>query len=319
MSKAPTQLLSKVRYGTLGSSAVPPDKVLLLESGSRDEPLAAAREPPASGSCDESNPDDLPLVIVAIGVQTYYWAELCREFPCCMNACIDVRDAFNKEFREDTLGDGFDSSVRSRMMEKATWHPVKAAARTILDWFRLLIVVCNHGKHRSLSLAYELSQELKCELVSPRDRTRSDTRDPKGFISYLKHRLDQHHKHFGASPHPIIGAWVCKVNFDGVQWAKEANEQFSDMYSDPLSLHDLREGDLVVQTRSKHKCDEGWLIGTKIRGDEVVPNRWFPCTSVNPLQDSHFRFNFIHSLKSQWIRESRPSGFTLGVGSEFVE
>ena len=90
------------------------------------------------------------------------------------------------------------------MMAKDMWGVVWEVAMCILRAFGILIVVCNHGRHRSLSLAYELADRLGCELVSQRYRhcpTRLCT--PDQLLAHLTPRLVWHRKEFGGCPYPI--------------------------------------------------------------------------------------------------------------------
>ena len=105
---------------------------------------------------------------MALGIHTDHWSEVKKEYPGVLNCCINVVEAFEKGHDESSSGTGFDKHVRERMMAKDTWETVWELALVVLMAFGLVVVLCNHGKHRSLSLAYELHKSFGVELVSIR-------------------------------------------------------------------------------------------------------------------------------------------------------
>ena len=109
-----------------------------------------------------------PWLVVAVGIETEHYDHILDHFPDIVNCCIDVRRAFNKKKNENTDGTGFDEFVRTRITSKDTWTTVWEVAKVILQKFSLLVVLCSHGKHRSLSLAIELANYTGCECVSTR-------------------------------------------------------------------------------------------------------------------------------------------------------
>ena len=105
--------------------------------------------------------DDLQPTVIAIGVKKVYWQLLLESFPSIANCGLDVRNAFSREWDENTSGTGFDWATRRRIMAKKAWPFVWEIAMSVLAKLGLLIVVCNFGKHRSLSLAYQLAFTLR--------------------------------------------------------------------------------------------------------------------------------------------------------------
>ena len=227
-------------------------------------------------------------IVIAVGTKTAHWDKLVAAFPSILNCCIDVRDAFQRQWDDDTTGNGFDACVRDKVMAMPTWTIVKEIAMSVLKAFRLLIVVCNWGKHRSLSLAYEVANETQCELTSPRDRNHPvRLKCVDAFMDYLSPRLENHRSLLRDAEHPVVGIHMCKVDFDGAKWAEESNRRTRKTYVHPQSLHVLLRGDLVVETRSIED-GEGWLFGSVIRGTEVVSDLWFPPPAVSPMRDYYF-------------------------------
>jgi len=64
-----------------------------------------------------------------------------------------VRKAFSRNHDETTHHDGFHKHIRERMKKKEAWPAVWEAAMCVIKRFKLVVLVCNHGKHRSLSMA----------------------------------------------------------------------------------------------------------------------------------------------------------------------
>ena len=106
--------------------------------------------------------------VIAVGRKTPHWKTLSAAFPTVRNYVIDVRCAFSREYGEDTSGTGFDEDVRQRIKAKLAWPVVFEIALLVLQTFGLCIVLCNHGKHRSVTVAYEVAKHSAALLVSPR-------------------------------------------------------------------------------------------------------------------------------------------------------
>jgi len=57
------------------------------------------------------------MAVECVDTQLAYVSDVmmtAKEFPGILNCCIDVREAFTKEWTESTSGTGFDGRVRGR-------------------------------------------------------------------------------------------------------------------------------------------------------------------------------------------------------------
>ena len=219
---------------------------------------------------------NLAGMVVALGIYTEHWGEVARTFPGILNCCLNVCKAFPKEWDESTAGSGFDLPTRDRMRAKAAWGTVWEVAMCILREFGTLIILCNHGKHRSLSLAYELAVHTRLELVSIRRRGNQNFfRSVDDVMRTLTPRLGRHIELFGRRPHPVVGIHVCWLGFDGGAWAAR---------NDPGSrYHNMRQGDILVEVGCAKSTSFGWSVGTLISGGEVVRDGWYPPAFVGPM------------------------------------
>ena len=225
--------------------------------------------------------------VVAMGIDTEHWRVVTRTFPGILNCCINVCKAFSKEKDESTAGSGFDLPTRNRMRAKEAWGIVWEVAMCVLRVFGLLIVLCNHGRHRSLSLAYELSAHTGCELVSIRhpDRPKS-LRSIASVMDVFAPRLIRHIELFGGRPHPVVGIHVCVHDFDGEEWAVDNDPR---AWCAPERYHDMHPGDILVEVGRTEGTTAGWSFGTLIRGGGAVPEGWYPPTAVVPMPRRYFR------------------------------
>ena len=158
--------------------------------------------------------------VIPMGRKTENWEKLQAEFPCVRNCVIDVRRAFNRDDGENTSGTVFDPQVRHRIMGKPAWPVVFEIATLLLQTFGLCIVLCNYGKHRSVTVAYEIAERSSASLVSPR-HGHGEFLDasPDDFLKTILLRLLQHRDRHADSPHPLLSIGVVAANFDGRNWA----------------------------------------------------------------------------------------------------
>ena len=92
---------------------------------------------------------------MAVGIRTKHWTALIEAYLDIFNCSMDVRYALGLEWDETVNeGTGMDEHVRDRMKKKDMWQVLIEVATFILAQFNILLVVCNHGKHRSLALVY---------------------------------------------------------------------------------------------------------------------------------------------------------------------
>ncbi len=236
-------------------------------------------------------------MVVAMGIHTQHWRETAKEFPGILNCCIDVREAFTKEWTESTSGTGFDGRVRDRMKAKETWRIVWEVALRILREFGLLVVLCNHGKHRSLSLACEVAAHTGCELLSIRDRRKPWIILSLSEITHILFpRLIAHIDQFGSRPHPVAGIHIAKCTFDGTAWAQMESSRW-------IYLH-THQGDIVIEILSmKNATSEGWAYGTLIGGDGNSPSGYYPPSYVTPMDKRYFAScrNLFSSLVKRYM------------------
>ena len=225
-------------------------------------------------------------MVVALGMYTEHWGLVKHAFPGIHNCCIDVTRAFRRDSDDDPRGSGFDLHTRIRIMAKSTWPVVWEVAMCVLRKFGILIVLCNHGRHRSLSLAYELAVWTGCRLVSMRDHDRpSRMRHPDDVLRIITPRLVQHLDAFGGHPHPVAGIHVCRYGFDGTAWA--ANEN----YDAPPTRYrhlDMTSGDILIESRCRGEASMEWGFGILVIDGAAGPTGWYPPSYVDPLDRWYF-------------------------------
>ena len=220
-------------------------------------------------------------MVVALGIYTEHWMLVKQRLAGIYNCCINVASAFRLEAEEDTRGSGFDPQTRSRMKKKRTWPVVWEVAMSVLNKFGFLIVLCNHGRHRSLSLAYELSAfRARCWLVSMRDPDRpSETLHPNDVLDFITPRLVRHIGAFGSHPRPVVGIHVCRYGFDGTAWA--SNENFDAPPTKYRHL-DLTPENILIEIRPNEASME-WVFGILVCNGAESPIGWYPPRYVDPL------------------------------------
>ena len=168
---------------------------------------------------------------------------------------------------------------------------------SVLRSFRLLVVVCNHGKHRSLSLAYELSNHTNAWLISPPDTQAFGYHvSPDHFLKCVSGRQGQHCAIYLLSPHPLRRIGIVLREFDGCRWAHDHQVDADDYCN-------LLPGDIVVEILPPNQeVAFGWGYGAIIRGSISFPGCWFPPAFVSDLKCDHIvgTGNLRHELLSFW-------------------
>ena len=224
-------------------------------------------------------------VVAAFGVHTDHWKRVSTTFPGICNCCIDVRKVFHKEWHESTAGSGFDKPTRSRMKAKDTWAAVFQVGLCILNEFRLLIVLCNHGKHRSLSVAYEVANRAGAELVSIRERAPPyPYRKVHDVLNDLGSHLRRHCELFEQRPHHVVGIRLCQHEFDGDAWAAGESAEYRN-----CRYLNLKEGDVLVDVhliQCERAAAQGWALGFLVGG--CGRPSWYPPEYVRPLPSKYF-------------------------------
>ena len=218
-----------------------------------------------------------------MGIYTEHWMLVKQRLAGIHNCCINVASAFRLESDEESRGSGFDLQTRSRMKKKRTWPVVWEVAMSVLNKFGFLIILCNHGRHRSLSLAYELADfRAGCCLVSMRNPERpSEQLHPNAVLDFITPRLVQHLDAFGSHPHPVVGIHVCCCEFDGTAWA--SNENFDAPPTKYRHL-DLTPEDILIEIRPNEASME-WGFGILVCNGAESPIGWYPPSYVDPLDD----------------------------------
>ena len=74
-------------------------------------------------------------------------------FPLATKCCMNVTQALVREWWEPKDGTGLDPDCQERIGMKPLNALLMAIGRLILEAFRTPILVCNHGKHRSVAIA----------------------------------------------------------------------------------------------------------------------------------------------------------------------
>lgn len=217
-------------------------------------------------------------LVVSVGEQCPHWSAFLREFPRAMNCCISVWRALSPESGEELVGNGFDKSFRDRMKAKDGWGLVWNVCHCVLREFGVLVVLCKHGKDRSLSLAIELADYFGCEFRAMRDEWRPRSIRPVDvFLNELRPRFKKHVLRHGGDRFPVMGVGRCVVDFDGPEWVG-ANDP-SWCHPDYTYL-DMRRGSFVLQLHRDSTEAQGWSYGSEV----LLPNSesgWFPPTAVS--------------------------------------
>ena len=155
----------------------------------------------------------------------------------------------------------------------------------VLREFGILIVLCNHGRHRSLTLAYELATRTGCRLVSMRDRDRpSKMLNPSSVLQIITPRVRRHLEAFARYPHPVAGIHVCRYGFDGTAWASNENSGAPPTRCGHL---DITSGNILVEIRPD-EASTGWGFGILVIDGATGPIGWYPPSYVGPLDRWYF-------------------------------
>ena len=233
--------------------------------------------PRPSTLCEEL----FPRVVIAVGIETDHWRTLKEEFPEILNCCVNVTKAFQSEYDESIAESGFDQPTRARMMIKDTWNAVLGVSLAVLYAFGLLILLCNHGRHRSLSVAFEVATHQGIELVSIRNpRPPFRLRDVREFMAAISPRLRQHAARFRDVPHPVTGFEVCTHGFDGLYWRNHYDAESEYLV--------LRMDSLVVNVRRDEEEAQGWRFGILANGAARGDLGWYPPRMVSPISRRYF-------------------------------
>ena len=251
-------------------------------------------------------------VVLAVGLRTDHWKALMDSCPEIVNCCMDVRDLLGRQWDDGDPGDGsgMDTAVRHRMKEKPAWSVLWVVAMVIMERFGILVVVCNWGKHRSLSLAYEVANHLNCELISPRNRAHSvRLSDVQQFSLYLAPRLRLHSEQHGNIPHPLVDVKLCVANFDGPEWSRRNDDEG---YNHEW-LHNMVKGDIIMQITNIHSKDTEWQFGTILHHGDATVSRWYNPKMATSMPKDYYPGvqDIAQSLTYQHMLHTRPTRIIL--------
>ena len=239
-------------------------------------------------------------LIVSMGRDTQHWAAVQREYPRVLNCTINVCRAFAKDDRDVVRSTGFDVETRNRMKAKDGWNFVWNVAMCILREFGFLVVLCNHGKHRSLSLAIELSKHLNCGYRCIRDQSNPWVMRPvRDVMDELRPALSSHVNSYGAQTFPIRGVRVCTTAFDGPAYINKTDPDWGTARCRYLQLV---PGHLLLEVHRTATEAVGWSYGFPVSSDGSVACGWYPPDHVDQnLGDQHERIMRLFSdLRRIW-------------------
>ena len=184
-------------------------------------------------------------------------------FAFVVNAAIVVTQLLVKERHESTAGTGLDDSCSKRIRSKAAYPLLRAMAKIILKEFGLLIVVCNHGRHRSVALANDIAIEEGATLIAPCSRHlgRKYHMTVASFIECMAPGVEAHIEAHGWRPFPIRSLGVVLAPWDGIVWARNNGTIESD-------YHVLHEGGIVIEC-TPNRDPQGWLYAYIWEGGAV--------------------------------------------------
>jgi hypothetical protein len=237
-------------------------------------------------------------IIIAVGQKTIYWDTMRREFPVIRNCCLDVRAAFNRVWDATADGTGFDISVRNRMKAQETWEVVFQTALVITQELGLVIIVCNWGKHRSLSVAIELAKYTHGHLVSTRHQARPpQLRDVRDFMNNVRPHLNRHTHLYSLRAHPIVGISVCIQYWNGRDWDHQLRTDNVEWRVGDMYLT-IKVNDVVIDVARPTRIAEGWQCGVLVRQDMPNATGWYPPTAVHSIYFANCPDFFRHLMKA---------------------
>ena len=242
----------------------------------------------------------LKPMVIAVDSRTEYCQWLVCAYPSILNCCVVVRGDLCEEWYADS--ESFDvhehEDVRARMKEQLSWGVLREAARYIFELYGVVLVLCNYGKHQSLSLGYEIARDADCEFVAP--CVRSYCVDPENILDLLRRvapRLKVHAERFGNLDHPIRAIGVCRRDFDGPEWMNGHEHELIN----PEDMHVLHRKDLVIGWRNPVEVVSSWSLGTVIRGSVAYEGLWFPPFNVLPI--SKYFFPRVRDVEEILLRQ----------------
>lgn len=222
---------------------------------------------------------------IAVGKQTDHWRALVRRFPDVWRCSLDVSRSFEAPWDCDTRGTGYDAGVRDRIAESPTYATLMEAAMHLLRTLGVVVLVCNHGKHRSLSIAWEVASRSGAVLLATRNR-RSPRHlcDVEAFLRVTEPYLEPFCELLGSIPHPLEGIRVARASWSGDAWLTTypAMDVPGEHYLTVMA------GDLVILLSDRNDHARGWAFCIRVTLDGHRAPGWLPPAYIIPVPRGHF-------------------------------
>ena len=190
--------------------------------------------PPPSTPCNR--------VVFAIGTQTRHWVRFQQTYGSYLPCVINVTELFRRGPGDNTRTTGFDEECRRRIRRMSLFYPILCIANVLLDMYEIVIVLCRHGRHRSLTVAYELARATGATLVAPCHR--SMVEGPYMHPNYLVAYIERYHsgklEACRKSPFPIVSVCYSDLVWDGRSWVTKNSQVLND-------YHSVLKGDLIME------------------------------------------------------------------------
>ena len=257
---------------------------------------------------------EMQPLIIAIGLETEHWQQLCHRHPACFNCMIHVSGALKKERDEPTIGTGYDSVCAERIKAKPAYTVVKEVATEILQRFGLLIVACKHGTHRSVVLARHVQAgDHSSRLLTPCCRCCPTHCCPSEFMMLVQQHMINHSLLHGPKPHPLLNIGILMSGFDGQDWLHQCA---TENWNSNGAYHVAFLGDIAIEYEDPTAIDShnlGWAIGTLLTRDAGGRrNKYYPRSYVRSLPFGYFGGRSRVSVKNGWDRMVFDSWPSLG-------
>ena len=245
-------------------------------ASSVDTPINLTREPP---------------LIVAMGFQSEHWLELGRAnlIDDLIHCSINVKSALRKGCNETTDGTGLDDPCARRIRAKPLYQLLKDVGLIVLDRLGMLIVVCNHGKHRSVALARDLATHTNGEFLAPcckEGPLHGYYIAPRELPGRLSHWLRRCKSRVGRWSFPVKSVGVCVAPWNGPAWGHAYDSAGSYQY------HIVAEDDRIIELFDDPipEDPQGWVLAMVIARDGYsrVDRKWIPPYVYAPNRPADF-------------------------------
>ena len=169
---------------------------------------------------------------------------------------MNVTSLLLKEKGESTKCTGLDEECSRRIRNKPAYPLLMLLGNIILDMFGILLVVCNHGKHRSVAVAKNIAQERSGVFLAPCSKALGYGyyMSSKDFIQRIERYMVAHISKNGEVEFPIISVGSCGIAWEGNDWANEHNV-------DKEEYHSPAKDDIIVELLPPSNAG-GWMYAT---------------------------------------------------------